>query len=120
MRLPACLAITVAATPSSSPGAEMETTFLNEILREKSSVHDAWDIGAEIRARQEIKDDAFDLHQAYLKLGDAKRFPITAQIGRQEMVYGYGHFFTGDYIDDSVGGSALDADWFYTQLTLTF
>jgi len=32
---------------------------------------------------------------------------------------GYGHFFTGDYIKDSVG-SAADADWFYTQLTLTF
>jgi hypothetical protein len=33
---------------------------------------------------------------------------------------GYGHFFTGDYIEDSVGSSALDADWFYTQLTFTF
>lgn len=33
---------------------------------------------------------------------------------------GYGHFFAGDYIEDSVGSSALDADWFYTQLTLTF
>ncbi|GAA5119652.1 alginate export family protein [Luteolibacter yonseiensis] len=33
---------------------------------------------------------------------------------------GYGHFFTGDYIEDSVGTAAEDADWFYTQLTLTF
>ncbi|RYD20037.1 MAG: hypothetical protein EOP88_16640 [Verrucomicrobiaceae bacterium] len=33
---------------------------------------------------------------------------------------GYGHFFTGDYIEDSVGNSAQDADWCYTQLTLTF
>lgn len=33
---------------------------------------------------------------------------------------GYGHFFTGAYVEDSVGSSALDADWFYTQLTLTF
>lgn len=33
---------------------------------------------------------------------------------------GYGHFFTGDYIKDSVGSSAEDADWLYTQLTLTF
>jgi Alginate export len=33
---------------------------------------------------------------------------------------GYGHFFTGDYIDESVGSAATDADWFYTQLTLTF
>ena len=33
---------------------------------------------------------------------------------------GYGHFFTSDYINDSVGSAATDADWFYTQLTLTF
>lgn len=33
---------------------------------------------------------------------------------------GYGHFFTGDYIEDSVGNDAEDADWCYTQLTLTF
>lgn len=33
---------------------------------------------------------------------------------------GYGHFFTGDYIEESVGPLATDADWFYTQLTLSF
>ena len=36
---------------------------------------------------------------------------------------GYGHFFTGDYINDtadSTGMHATDADWFYTQLTLNF
>lgn len=33
---------------------------------------------------------------------------------------GYGHFFTGDYIKDSAGTAATDADWFYTQLTLSF
>ncbi len=33
---------------------------------------------------------------------------------------GYGHFFTGDYIEDSVGSDATDADWFYTQLTFSF
>lgn len=33
---------------------------------------------------------------------------------------GYGHFFTGDYVKDSVGAAATGADWFYTQLTLTF
>ncbi|MEO5916927.1 MAG: alginate export family protein [Luteolibacter sp.] len=33
---------------------------------------------------------------------------------------GYGHFFTSDYIDQSVGSAATDADWFYTQLILTF
>ncbi len=33
---------------------------------------------------------------------------------------GYGHFFTGDYINQSVGPAVTDADWFYTQLSLTF
>lgn len=35
---------------------------------------------------------------------------------------GYGHFFTGSYVDSSkagVGGST-DADWFYAQATLSF
>ncbi len=33
---------------------------------------------------------------------------------------GYGHFFTGDYIENSAGSATTDADWFYTQLILTF
>jgi hypothetical protein len=35
---------------------------------------------------------------------------------------GYGHFFTGQYIQQSLAnnGGAQDANWFYTQLTLTF
>ena len=32
---------------------------------------------------------------------------------------GYGHFFVGDYVKQSVGNTT-DADWFYTQATLTF
>jgi hypothetical protein len=32
--------------------------------------------------------DQFDLHQGYLKLGNAKKFPLTAKVGRQELVYG--------------------------------
>lgn len=32
--------------------------------------------------------DQIDLHQAYLTLGNAKEFPITAKLGRQEMIYG--------------------------------
>ena len=32
--------------------------------------------------------DQFDLHQAFLQIGDAKAFPLTARIGRQELVYG--------------------------------
>lgn len=32
--------------------------------------------------------DEFDLHQAFVKVGDANSFPLTAKIGRQEFVYG--------------------------------
>jgi hypothetical protein len=35
---------------------------------------------------------------------------------------GYGHFFVGRYVKDSLAtrGGAQDADWFYTQCTLSF
>lgn len=32
--------------------------------------------------------DVFDLHQAYVRLGDPKQFPVTAKVGRQELIYG--------------------------------
>jgi hypothetical protein len=32
--------------------------------------------------------DQLDLHQGYLRLGDAKSFPVSAKIGRQEMQFG--------------------------------
>jgi hypothetical protein len=32
--------------------------------------------------------DQFDLHQAFIRVGDAKSFPLTVKIGRQELVYG--------------------------------
>ncbi len=32
--------------------------------------------------------DQFDLHQAHLTLGNPKEFPLTAKVGRQELVYG--------------------------------
>lgn len=33
-------------------------------------------------------EDSFDLHQAYLTLGNKKEFPLFAKIGRQEFIYG--------------------------------
>lgn len=36
----------------------------------------------------EPEEDAIDLHQAFIGLGDAKQFPLTAKIGRQELSYG--------------------------------
>ncbi|MHB8519236.1 MAG: alginate export family protein [Limisphaerales bacterium] len=32
--------------------------------------------------------DTFDLQQGYVVLGDPKQFPLTAKVGRQEMIYG--------------------------------
>ncbi len=52
-------------------------------------------------------DDTFDLYQAYLKIGNPKEFPITAQIGRQEMIYGDQRFIgNGDW---SNVGRSFDA-----------
>jgi hypothetical protein len=33
-------------------------------------------------------EDSFDLHQAYLSVGNAKEFPLSAKVGRQELLYG--------------------------------
>jgi len=33
-------------------------------------------------------DDLFDLHQAYVSLGDIKQFPLVLKVGRQELSYG--------------------------------
>lgn len=52
-------------------------------------------------------DDVFDLHQAYVTLGDPKQFPLTATIGRQEMTYGDQRFIgKGDW---SNYGRSFDA-----------
>ncbi|MEK7706769.1 MAG: alginate export family protein [Verrucomicrobiota bacterium] len=34
------------------------------------------------------EEDTCDLQQAYVRLGDAKTFPLTAKVGRQELAYG--------------------------------
>jgi len=46
-------------------------------------------------------------------------YAVTTWLGVRA---GYGHFFTGDYIDASKAsrGGATDADWVYTQLTINF
>ncbi|PJA47754.1 MAG: hypothetical protein CO171_09060, partial [Syntrophobacterales bacterium CG_4_9_14_3_um_filter_49_8] len=39
-----------------------------------------------------------------------------------ELEGGYAHFFSGDYIKDTVTGAtkSADADWFYLQTVITF
>jgi len=34
------------------------------------------------------ESDRFDLYQAYIRLGDPKRFPLSLKAGRQELIYG--------------------------------
>jgi hypothetical protein len=36
----------------------------------------------------EPEEDSIDLHQAFIGLGNAKEFPLTAKVGRQELSYG--------------------------------
>lgn len=38
--------------------------------------------------RATTETDTFDLHQAYVRLGDPKQFPLSLKVGRQEMLYG--------------------------------
>lgn len=33
-------------------------------------------------------EDTFDLHQAFISIGDAKKFPLLLKVGRQELLYG--------------------------------
>ncbi|MBI5388637.1 MAG: alginate export family protein [Verrucomicrobia bacterium] len=35
-----------------------------------------------------LGEDSFDLHQAYVTLGNPKEFPLSLKVGRQEMMYG--------------------------------
>ena len=42
----------------------------------------------EDKRRPELEEDSIDLNQAFLGLGNAKEFPLTAKIGRQELSYG--------------------------------
>jgi hypothetical protein len=34
------------------------------------------------------ESDVFDLHQAYLRLGNPQEFPLSLKVGRQELIYG--------------------------------
>jgi hypothetical protein len=53
------------------------------------------------------EQDVWDLHQAYLFLADPKIFPLTLQLGRQEMLYGDEHLI--GIADWSNTGRSFDA-----------
>lgn len=51
--------------------------------------------------------DVFDLHQAFISLGNAKQFPLLLKVGRQELLYGDERFIgIGDW---SNVGRSFDA-----------
>ena len=78
-------------------GADNDNSYF--LLREKIHLgyNAAW-FNAYVEARDSSttgddrhpnpETDRFDLHQAYLSVGNAKEFPLTAKVGRQEFVYG--------------------------------
>ena len=52
-------------------------------------------------------DDAFDLHQVFVQLGDPKKCPMLLKVGRQEMIYGDERFIGA--ADWSNTGRVFDA-----------
>lgn len=79
-------------------GGNSDNTYL--LLREKihlgyaprswfSGFAEARDSSSQGDDRRPSPDtDTFDLHQAYVVLGNAGQFPVSAKVGRQEMIYG--------------------------------
>jgi hypothetical protein len=53
------------------------------------------------------ENDRFDLHQAYVRLGDPEKFPLSLKAGRQELIYGDQHYIgNGDW---SNAGRSFDS-----------
>jgi hypothetical protein len=135
------------ATAAPLKPAALNAGLANDWLREQNQDFAPWDVGGQLRARYEVKEDGgsfptrdfrktgvdndnsyfllrekihlgynsswfsayieardssttgddrepnpeadqFDLHQAFVTVGNAKQFPLTAKVGRQEMIYG--------------------------------
>ncbi len=91
----------IAGKPGSSDfratGADTDNAYLLYRLRPRVGYNSEWfsalvegrhsgETGDERRPSPEADD--FDLHQAYFSIGNHKEFPISAKIGRQEMIYG--------------------------------
>jgi hypothetical protein len=88
-------------------GADVENDYLMERLRVRAGYTDKW-WGALVEGRSSLEQgderfaataprvhngdgpeqDAIDLHQAYLTLGNHKEFPVSLKVGRQELSYG--------------------------------
>lgn len=92
------------AVPGAGPGAVdfSDATPDNNYWLFREKLHLGWKPCAWFSAFAEARDsstvfdkrtpepeeDVFDLHQAWVALGDPKQFPITLKVGRQELSYG--------------------------------
>ncbi len=61
-------------------------------------------------------DGPFDLHQAYVRLGGTTNFPVSAKVGRQELIYG-DERLVGAFDWDNIGRSFDAAKLRYEQDT---
>jgi len=101
----------IAGTPGSldfrAQNADVENDYLLNRLRFRAGYTDTW-WGAMAEGRSSFvfgdaryaatgpvarkgngpESDTIDLHQAYVTAGNAKEFPLTAKVGRQELSYG--------------------------------
>ncbi len=94
-------------------GVDVRNEYWTERLRYRVGYHDTWwsalvegrssfaqsdqrwgyfsspaPAGTANRKGDGPESDTVDLHQAYLTIGNAKEFPLTAKLGRQELSYG--------------------------------
>ena len=87
----------VAGNTDFRAGAKNDNSYL--LLREKIHLgynHDwfsAYVEGRDSSSQNDRRDpnpesDRFDLHQAFVTVGNKREFPVTAKVGRQEFIYG--------------------------------
>lgn len=78
-------------------GADVQNNYLLYRIRPRVGYNSEWfNVMVEGRHSGEQNDerkpdpeaDDFDLHQAYVQIGNHKEFPISMKVGRQEMIYG--------------------------------
>lgn len=89
-------------------GADVDNDYLLERIRVRAGYTDKW-FSALVEGRSSLaqsddrfastappppkegqgpEQDAFDLHQAFVTIGNHKEFPLSLKIGRQEFIYG--------------------------------
>lgn len=77
------------------------------VYAEGRSSFEQWD-----KRHPSPEPDAINLRQAYIALGDAKQFPLTTKVGRQELLYGEERFIgIGDWSNTGRTFDAFKLRW---------